>query len=45
MPEARTFPTRVGIPAETRRRMINLLNQHLADAFDLYSRNYLPILP
>jgi len=38
MPEARTFPTRVGIPAETRRRMINLLNQHLADAFDLYSQ-------
>jgi starvation-inducible DNA-binding protein len=38
MPEARAFPTRVGIPAETRRRMINLLNQHLADAFDLYSQ-------
>lgn len=38
MPEARTFPTRVGIPAETRRQMITLLNQLLADAFDLFSQ-------
>lgn len=34
----RTFPTRVGIPPETRRSMVGLLNQQLADTFDLFSQ-------
>jgi starvation-inducible DNA-binding protein len=34
----RTFATSVSIPAERRAKVIKLLNQHLADAFDLQSQ-------
>ena len=33
-----TFPTRIDIPAEKRDKLIALLNQHLADTFDLASQ-------
>ncbi len=33
--EARTFTTSVDIPVTARRKVIAILNQHLADAFDL----------
>ncbi len=36
--QARTFKTGVDLPAETRREMIALLNQELADTSDLYSQ-------
>src|SRR6186713_777287 len=35
---ARTFKTSVGIPAADRATVIGTLNQHLADAFDLWSQ-------
>jgi starvation-inducible DNA-binding protein len=35
---ARTFKTSVDIPAETRAKVIRVLNQHLADSFDLVSQ-------
>src|SRR5262245_38629171 len=38
MARARTFRTRIDLPADTRARMIDLLNQQLADLFDLYSQ-------
>jgi starvation-inducible DNA-binding protein len=34
----RTFPTHVELPENTRTTMIALLNQQLADSFDLYSQ-------
>ena len=34
----RTFATSVDIPAERRGKLIKLLNQHLADSFDLLSQ-------
>lgn len=37
-PEPSHFFTRIDIPKETRYEMIALLNQHLADTFDLYSQ-------
>lgn len=33
-----TFPTRIDIPADARARLIGLLNQRLADTFDLRSQ-------
>lgn len=33
-----TFPTRNNIPAENRAKLVSLLNQHLADLFDLMSQ-------
>lgn len=33
-----TFPTRIDIPADKREKLISLLNQHLADTFDLASQ-------
>ena len=33
-----TFPTRIDIGAESRTKAVSLLNQHLADAFDLMSQ-------
>jgi starvation-inducible DNA-binding protein len=38
MATARMFPTRIDIPGEQRGKLIELLNQHLADTFDLYSQ-------
>jgi starvation-inducible DNA-binding protein len=35
---ARTFTTSVDIPPEKRARVVKVLNQHLADAFDLQSQ-------
>src|SRR5262245_59502806 len=35
---ATTFPTRNNIPAENRTKLISLLNQQLADTFDLVSQ-------
>lgn len=35
---ARSFTTSVDIPAEKRAKVIKVLNQHLADAFDLQSQ-------
>lgn len=32
------FPTRIDIPAEKREKLISLLNQHVADTFDLMSQ-------
>jgi starvation-inducible DNA-binding protein len=37
-PSARSFETGVGIPADVRKKTIAILNQHLADAFDLMSQ-------
>ena len=34
----RTFETRIDIPADTRGKVIELLNARLADTFDLYSQ-------
>ena len=34
----RTFTTSVGIPADSRRKINGILNQHLADSFDLMSQ-------
>ena len=34
----KTYRTRVDLPTEVREQVITLLNQHLADAFDLYSQ-------
>jgi len=34
----KTFTTRIDIPADFRKSVISLLNQHLADAFDLQSQ-------
>jgi starvation-inducible DNA-binding protein len=34
----RTFPTHIDLPEKTRTTMIALLNQQLADSFDLYSQ-------
>lgn len=36
MSAARTFKTRIDLPADRRQKLIALLNQHLADTFDLY---------
>jgi starvation-inducible DNA-binding protein len=33
-----TFPTRIDLPAELRTKMISLLNQQLADTFDLMAQ-------
>jgi starvation-inducible DNA-binding protein len=33
-----SFPTRIDIPAETRTKLISLLNQQLADTFDLMAQ-------
>jgi starvation-inducible DNA-binding protein len=38
MTDSRIFPTRNDLPSEVRERMIDLLNQQLADTFDLYSQ-------
>ena len=34
----RAFPTHIDLPAEKRSALIEILNQHLADTFDLYSQ-------
>jgi starvation-inducible DNA-binding protein len=34
----RTFETRIDIPEEARERLVDLLNDRLADSFDLYSQ-------
>jgi len=34
----KTFTTRIDIPAEVRKAVIGMLNQHLADTFDLQSQ-------
>ena len=36
--ESTPFPTRNDIPADTRAKVVSLLNQHLADTFDLMSQ-------
>src|SRR3954453_9200199 len=33
-----TFPTRNDIPSDSRTKLISLLNQHLADTFDMMSQ-------
>jgi starvation-inducible DNA-binding protein len=38
MASAQTFSTRIDLPAPLRERMIALLNQQLADTFDLFSQ-------
>jgi starvation-inducible DNA-binding protein len=38
MATARTFKTRIDLPADRREKLNGLLNQHLADTFDLYSQ-------
>ncbi len=38
MHASRTFTTRIDIPEQSRRLLIELLNARLADAFDLYSQ-------
>ena len=38
MSNERTFDTRIGLPAEARRPLIDLLNQQLADTSDLFSQ-------
>jgi starvation-inducible DNA-binding protein len=38
MSKPKTYKTRIDLPAEVREQMITLLNQHLADTFDLYSQ-------
>lgn len=38
MAEHESFPTQNSLREESRSRMITLLNQHLADTFDLYSQ-------
>jgi starvation-inducible DNA-binding protein len=39
MAKARTFKTRIDLPADQREKLIALLNQHLADTFDLHSQS------
>src|SRR5690606_2048973 len=36
--EPRTFKTRIDLPPEKRTQLIALLNQHLADTFDLFGQ-------
>ena len=38
MAGTRTFKTRIDLPADRRKKLIVLLNQHLADTFDLYGQ-------
>lgn len=38
MANARTFKTRIDLPADRREKLITLLNQQLADTFDLYGQ-------
>jgi starvation-inducible DNA-binding protein len=38
MQTTKTFPTRIDLSPDVRGQMIELLNQHLADTFDLYSQ-------
>jgi starvation-inducible DNA-binding protein len=38
MHASRTFTTRIDIPEQSRRLLIELLNARLADVFDLYSQ-------
>ena len=38
MGKLKTYKTRIDLPAEVREQMITVLNQHLADTFDLYSQ-------
>jgi len=38
MATARTFKTRIDLPAKQREKLIALLNQQLADTFDLYGQ-------
>ena len=38
MSKLKTYKTRIDLPAEVREQMITVLNQHLADTFDLYSQ-------
>jgi starvation-inducible DNA-binding protein len=38
MAKLKTYKTRIDLPAEVREEMIALLNQQLADTFDLYSQ-------
>ena len=37
-PKPRTFPTRIDLPAEKREALVAMLNQSLADIFDLFSQ-------
>ncbi len=39
MATAPTFKTRIELPADRREKLIALLNQHLADTFDLYGQS------
>ena len=39
MTAARTFKTRIDLPADRREKLIALLNQHLADTTDLYTQS------
>ncbi|MGE0159806.1 MAG: DNA starvation/stationary phase protection protein Dps [Gemmatimonadales bacterium] len=39
MSTKRTFKTRIDLPAEVRKKAIALLNQHLADTFDLLGQS------
>lgn len=39
MATAHTFETRTDLPAEGRKKLTDLLNQQLADTFDLYSQS------
>ncbi|MGE3108937.1 MAG: DNA starvation/stationary phase protection protein Dps [Phycisphaerales bacterium] len=39
MSTTRTFKTSIDLPADRREKLIALLNQHLADTFDLYSHS------
>jgi starvation-inducible DNA-binding protein len=38
MANARTFKTRIDLPADNREKLTSLLNQQLADTFDLYGQ-------
>src|SRR5689334_8488342 len=38
MDKPRTYKTRIDLPTEVREQVIRLLNQHLADTFDLYGQ-------
>ena len=38
MDKLKTYKTRIDLPGEVREQVITLLNQHLADTFDLYSQ-------
>src|SRR5687767_14692724 len=39
MAKARTFPTRIDLAADKRDKLVEILNQQLADTFDLYSQS------